>query len=741
MQSFRRFAHYIFFMLFFCGATVECYAQQTAASAPRIGLVLGGGGARGFAHLGVLQELEKHHIPIACISGTSAGALIGGAYANGMPLDDLQKLLDSTDWDGLLAGSPARSGVPFDRKRNDYKNYIDLAIGVRDGKLVTPRGAINSQQIDMFIHRMVRDTNVSSFDQLPIPFRAVATDLLTGDAVVFDKGELALAMRASMAVPGVFDLVEYHKRLLVDGMLSRNVPVQEIKGRCADRVIVIDVGEPMKKADEINTLFDVIAQTTNIAVNRNVDEQLALLGPDDIVIRPDLSQFSAADFDKHAQISEQGRKAVAQASGQLDALAVSADAYQSWHARLQQPPVPTFDQVEVAGSSGFVNEKPLAESFRTDAGQTAMTQDEVQQRIDKAFFSGDYERIGYRVDSQDGRSVATVMPVEKAFGPNYLRFGLSLQGSRPGDSTFSLLGMYERAWLNSAGGTWRNDVQLGHDPHFKTEWYQPLGATNPLFVSGSYLYDSSTYPVFAPQHRHLADMEINKSLFELGGGTSLGSYGEARLGVFALSLRGKVTTGVLPPQLAPAAGDYDLYGGYASLVLDQFDNPRWPRSGYYVNGQIQSAFNSEDALRFSTASSVAEIARTFGEVTFRVTGKYRGNLNNTDTALSPQTLGGFLNLSGYEQDELIGERVALARVMAYWRVATLPSALGSGVYAGVSLEAGKVWNELWSGEDTAWLPAGTLFVGADSLIGPLFIGAGTAKGGRFTGYLYLGVDY
>lgn len=743
-QSMRQTAHYIFLMLTLWGLSAGfCQAETLEQEQPRIGLVLGGGGARGFAHLGVLQELEKRNIPIACIAGTSAGALIGGAYASGMPLDELQKLLDDTDWDALLAGSPARSNVPFDRKRNDYKNYVDMAMGVRDGKVVTPRGAINSQQIDMFIHRMVRDTRVESFDELPIPFRAVSTDLLTGDAVVFDKGELALAMRASMAVPGLFDLVEYHDRLLVDGMLARNVPVQDIKGRCADRVIVVDVGEPMKTSDEIKTLFDVLGQTTNIAVNRNIAAQMALLGPEDIVIRPDLTKFSSADFDKYAQIRDQGRKAVAPVASQLAVLGVPTEDYQRWQARLKQPPQPVFDRVEVVESSGYVNEKPLVGTFQSESGQTtAMSMDDVQQRIDKAFASGNYERIGYRVASEDGRSVATVMPVEKNFGPNYLRFGLSLQGSRPGDSTFALLGMYERVWLNSAGGTWRNEVRLGADPHFKTELYQPLSVTSPFFVAGSYLYDSTRYPVFAPQHRHLADVELNTSRFELGAGLSLGSYGEARVGAFALSMRSKVITGELPPRLMPAAGDYDLYGGYGSIVLDQFDNPRWPRKGYYVNAIVQSAVNNDDAAsRYATVSSVAEYANTVGEMTFRLTGKYRGNLNNTDTVLSPQALGGFLNLSGYEQNELIGDRVALARMMAYWRVATLPSALGSGVYAGASFEVGKVWNELWSSENTSWLPAGTLFLGADSLIGPLFLGVGTAKGGRLTGYMYLGVDY
>ncbi|XLM22892.1 patatin-like phospholipase family protein, partial [Chromobacterium piscinae] len=206
-----------------------------------VGVVLGGGGARGFAHLGVLKELERLRIPISCIAGTSAGALIGGIYANGLPLDEMEKEFNGADWDQMLSGRPARADIPYDRKRNDYKNYLDASFGLKGGELRLPRGAINSQGIEMYIHNLTRDRNIDSFDKLPIPFRAVAADLLTGDAVVFDKGSLSRALRASMAVPGVFDLVEDGGKLLVDGAIARNVPVQDVKGRCAKHVIVVDV--------------------------------------------------------------------------------------------------------------------------------------------------------------------------------------------------------------------------------------------------------------------------------------------------------------------------------------------------------------------------------------------------------------------------------------------------------------------------------------------------------------------
>ncbi|MDN0073568.1 patatin-like phospholipase family protein [Crenobacter sp. SG2303] len=733
-------------MLLGLGSGMSAWGAGDSPQPPRIGVVLGGGGARGFAHLGVLQELERLKVPISCIAGTSAGALIGGAYASGMSLDELSAKLKVADWDGMLSGKPARADVPYDRKRDDYKNYFDLTFGMRDGQFRLPRSAINSQEIDLYIRNLVRDRTVDSFDKLPIPFRAVATDLVTGDAVVFDRGSLAMAMRSSMAVPGVFDLVEDHGRLLVDGMLARNVPIQDVT-TCADRIIVVDVGTPMLKANEINSLLDVISQTTNIAVNRNVQEQMTLLRPSDIVIRPDLNDVSASDFANNQAIIARGKAAVKPFESRLRALSVSDAEYARWHARLLQAPVPEVDEVKVAAGAGtrYGNTKGLTKILNSENGQP-QTVDQVQQKLTDLFATGDYDQLSYSLGNHDGRSVMALMPLERSIGPNYFRFGLTLQSSQPGDASFGVLGSHELTWLNSAGATWRNNVEFGQSTLFKSELYQPLWAGSPVFVAGSYRYDSQVLPLFMPGHQHVADLEYDKSRFEGDVGLALGRYGEARLGVYRshdwLKVKvgsDQVLIGSVPVELPGSA--YTESGIRASLVVDQFDNPRWPRAGYYLNSEVDASYYSDNQAQSRTVLSTAEYVKTFGDVTFRLTGKYRGNLAGPRFQSQPQMLGGFLNLSGYQQDELIGDKVALARLMGYWRVSTLPSAIGSGVYAGMSLESGKVWNELWTAQNTSWLPGGTLFLGADTLLGPFFLGMGYAKGGRLTGYMYLGVDY
>jgi len=244
---------------------------------PRIGLVLGGGGARGLAHLAVLQELENLRIPISCISGSSAGALVGGIYATGRPLDEVVKRIRDADWDLMLSGTPARQSLPFSAKINDDKNLTDVTLGLDGNGLRLPRRAIGSQRIDRFVRELTEDAYATSFDDLAIPFKAVAANLVSGDARVFSSGDLATALRASMAVPGVFDLVELDGDYLVDGMFARNLPVEDIKGKCADIVIAVDVGMPTLRADQIHSLLDVVAQSLNIAPHRNVVEQISPL--------------------------------------------------------------------------------------------------------------------------------------------------------------------------------------------------------------------------------------------------------------------------------------------------------------------------------------------------------------------------------------------------------------------------------------------------------------------------------
>lgn len=714
--------------------------QATPAPMPPrpkgVGLVLGGGGARGLAHLGVLEELERLRIPVQCIAGTSAGSLVGGAYAAGLPLDQVIKEVEAADWDRMLTGSPLRKGVPYTRKKDDYKNLADVTLGVDKNGLKIPRAAVSSQDIDMFLRRMTHDISVANFDDLPIPFQAVATDLITGEPVEFKGGDLTTALRASMAVPGAFDLVEEDGRLLVDGMLVRNVPVQNVKGRCADDVIVVDVGTPLLKVDEIHSFLDVAAQQSNIFVRLNVREQLAKMGPGDVLIQPVLDGYSSASFADAKAIIQRGRESVAPIAAQLERFRVSEAEYAAWRQQLvarAPEQLKPYSDVTVA-ASGFIPEKRI-EQFVKDVGDKPTNQTELLTKIDQLYATGDFDRIAYSLRDRDGQRVAEVTPFERTVGPNYLRFGLDFKIDTYGTSDVAFLGNLQFTWLNRWGAQWRNDVRIGKESYAQTEFYQPLGMT-PFFASASASVGSTRYDLFL-EDQQIATLQLDTRGSDFGLGYALGPLGEVRLSYFTGSTQPQLVVG--PPINDATSKRFSgvrLYG-----IIDQFDNPRFPRSGYltrldYHNGSIPD-HGHQSTLDF-TADGANSSRSAF---TLRGTVHVEGNVGQDQVLTSVHTLGGFLKLSGLNTDELVGERSALARVMAYQRVASIFPTLGTGMYVGGSLEVGKVWNPLLNNRYTNPVTAGSLFLGIDTVLGPLYTAYGQAEGGRRAAYLYLGVDY
>ncbi|SCK30845.1 patatin-like phospholipase family protein [Vogesella sp. LIG4] len=707
-----------------------------AANPPRVGVVLGGGGARGFAHLGVLQELEKLHIPISCIAGTSAGALIGGAYASGQHLDTLEQQFAAADWDTLLAGKPRREDMPYQRKHNDAKNYFDLTFGYREGQVRLPPAAINAQAIDLFIRQLTGARNAASFDELSIPFRAVATDLENGDAVVFDKGDLSLAMRASMAVPGMFAAVESDGRLLVDGGLARQLPVEELKGRCADVLIVVDVGTPAVPREQLNNFLNVLDQTTYLMVARNSKESLARLGPDDILIRPQLDGFTPADFASNGRIIEAGRQAARAQAARLGLLAASDADYRQWQADRNMPPAPRIDQVQVNGDFHFINPQVIDDKL-TISSHLGLSS--FHQRLQDVFAEGDLERLDYTLQQQDGQNIAQVDAHERSTGPNYFRSGLELRSSSRGNATFSLLGEYRRSWLNSAGGSLLAEAKVGEEPTYSAEWDQPLSANSPLFGSLSGSYGEKNYSLYVQHQSEAQYSRTTRSLFA-DAGWHFGELGEARAGWYRSSNNLQLTVGSRSDNL----NDYTSQeqGVRLLLALDQLDNPRWPRSGYAARLEARAPQGREGGAQVPPPSgslSLDAVTTDQRDISWRFSlrGGYSAPRDNTNVF----ELGGFRYLSGYQPGELLGRQMLFARSMMSWRVASLPSAIGTGLYVGASAEVGRMRSLISNNQDSGWLPGGTLFMGADTLLGPLFMGIGQTKHGQLTGYLNLGVEY
>ena len=278
------------------------FAQQPATAPPddarpRIGLALSGGGARGGAHVGVLRALRDLGIPVDYIAGTSMGSVIGGFYASGLDEEQIATLAGEIDWGDLFDDSPSRDNRTFHRKRDDDLYLVKQKAGLNDGQLELPMGLVQGQDIDLFLARTTLPvTHVEAFDELPIPFRAVATDMVTGAAVVLDHGSLADAIRASLSIPAAFAPIEIDGRLLVDGGVSQNLPVDAVRAMGADIVIAVDISTPLATREDLTSILSVTGQLAGFLTNRGTAEQIAKLGPSDILITPDLRDVTTSDF-------------------------------------------------------------------------------------------------------------------------------------------------------------------------------------------------------------------------------------------------------------------------------------------------------------------------------------------------------------------------------------------------------------------------------------------------------------
>ena len=303
-------------------------AAQAHAERPRVGLVLGGGGARGAAHIGVLRELERHRVPIDAIAGTSMGAIVGGLYAAGMSVAELQDVVATLDWADTMSDTPPRKDLSFRRKQDDAHFPIDLELGLRGSELVVPMGVIQGQDLELLLRELtIGVSGISDFDDLPIPFRAVASDIESGEAVILDSGDLAQAIRASMAVPGALAPVRIGDRLLVDGGLVGNLPIDVARTMGVDVVIAVDVEFPLYSADELDSAFAISEQMLTILIHKETRRQIDTLGDDDVLIRPELGTFASSDFGRIADTLEPGAEAARAVSASLRRLTRSESEY------------------------------------------------------------------------------------------------------------------------------------------------------------------------------------------------------------------------------------------------------------------------------------------------------------------------------------------------------------------------------------------------------------------------------
>ena len=725
--------------LLFC-ACGSALGQRTPAAAatpakPRIGLVLSGGGARGLAHVGVLKVLEELRVPVSCVTGTSMGAIVGGAYAAGTPAADLEALVRKADWDEVFRDRPPRTEISTRRKIDEYKTLFAPEYGVTRQGLVLPKGVIAGVSIESFFRGLTESAvDIVDFDKLPIPFRAVAADIETGEAVVLSHGSLSRAMRASMSVPGALSPVEIDGRLLVDGGIANNLPIDEARKLCADVIIAVNISTPPLKREEITSALSVAGQLINFLGKVNVERQLSSLGSRDVLIAPELGDISAASFERSADAIRIGEQAARALAGSLSRYSVPPEQYAALRRRqiAESRPLGSVDEIRFEGLKR-TNPEVLRSLVTSKPGEP-LTEEKVSADLRRIYGRGDFESIDYHIRSDDGRRILVIEPKEKDWGPDYLRFGLGLASDFQGENIFNILVQYRRTWLNRLGGEWLNEAQIGQRTYLSTEFIQPVEERGRYFVAPYARIGNELQPVFSGGNR-VGEYETRESRLGLDGGAFLGTWGEARLGAVWREVNATTVTGapVLPEAHETTAGMRAVF------FVDQLDNAWFPRAGYRMIATgyaAQQSFGSDHD--YQRLDGEATMANSYGVHTFSVKLAGGADPGSNMPAYENFKLGGPLRLSGYRIDEFSGDRFAFGRLMYYNRAIPLPDILGSGVFAGASIEAGKMQARSAGQASPGTIWSASLFLAASTFAGPAYFGFGLGENGTYSVYLLLG---
>jgi len=715
-------------------AFAECgsKSKDEFKSRPRVGLALSGGGARGAAHIGVIRVLREQKVPIDCIAGTSMGAIIGGLYASGMSLEEIEQAIDEIDWDSVFDDSTYRADKTFRRKRDDDEFLIKRPLGFSDGKIKLPLGLVQGQKIDLVLNKLTLPVAlIDDFDQLTIPFRSVAADIVTGEQVVLGTGNLATAIRASMSIAAAMAPVIVDGRMLVDGGIAANLPISVVREMGADIVIAVDISTPLKSQDEINSVLSVTEQLSGFLTRRNVQSEIATLTETDIFIEPDLGDIATADFDRIREAVPTGRQAALENLGRLQELSLP-DSPDTGGLRAEFEPLsrqPIIDFVRWDNQSALSDEFITSRVEELPLGQP-LDIDKLELGIARIYGTQLFQKVGYQLVEDGDQTGIDVTVVERDWGPKYLQFGLNVASQAGGENLINVSVSHLSTAMNPAGGEWRNTLTLGNETSLSSTFHQPFGRNYRYFVAPKLFIGNTDFTEYQSGDP-IRTLSVRSAGGELALGREFGNWGGVQVGARYLTGERDVSIGDPVP-----LSDFDLGEAFLDFAVDRLDNRNFPRHGFlgavrWTGGR--EALGSDidfDQLRIGFSA-----ANSWGRHTL-LTGIGYGTTFNGQAPLQRQyRLGGFLNLSGLNPDELNGQHTGLA-TLAYYRrigdIALLPT------YIGATAELGNTWQDESDISLDSSIFAGSIFVGVDTILGPIYLAVGSAEGGQTALYFYVG---
>jgi NTE family protein len=681
---------------------------------PRVGLVLEGGGALGLAHVGVIRWLEENRIPVDVIAGTSMGGLIGGIYASGESPEQIGMLVKNIPWNRVLGGSTPYRDLDFRRKEDRRKYQNAFEFGLKHGTQF-PSGFNSGQEVGLILDRVgLPYSEMKSFDELPIPFRCVATDLVSGRKFVFGEGSLAEAMRATMSIPAFFVPVRKDGRVFVDGGLLDNLPVEVAREMGADIVIAVHLQTAELSPEATLTSVGVLERSASVLIAVN---ELASMERADIVLTANLQKFDTSDYTQYGPIEAEGYKAAQQKSVVLSRLQLGA---QEWKelltaraARRRQPATPEF--VEVTGARGDI----LA-GLQHEVADLAGKPVEVA-KLDHEMMEitglGRFARAGYEQTTRGGQTGLLVEAQEKEYAPPTIHPLFVIDGSDYKNVLFQVGARITFLDVGGFGSEWRNDFIAGSEYGVKTEFFHPFNFHTGWFVAAHGEADSSPFNVY--QRDKVLGEYRNRIV---GGGAdlgyTLGRSSELRVG-YEFGYQ-KVSEDIGTPVTPTVRGRY----GATSLTyrLDRFDDPMIPRRGM----RIDSTFRFYDTKAGTSDVVPTEelrigLAERINQKTSILLFASGGTSFSTrDTGFPPFSLGGPLRLGAYGLNELLTNQYFLVQPAVLYRLRELSPLLKQNVYLLTMYEAGKAYGERASTAEVA--QDGTVGLLFQTLFGPVFFG-------------------
>jgi NTE family protein len=696
-------------------AVAEAAAAETGR-APRIGLVLGGGGAKGLAHVGVIRVLDEMRIPIHCVAGTSMGALVGGIFASGMPPEQIERETSAIDWSATVGGTGRRDLTPIDRKlvRKTYTNSLE--VGIKDGQMRLSSGLLNTQGIENVIRGLVNDARFQrNFDDLPIPFRATATDMVSGELVILGSGDLSVAMRASMAMPGAFSPVVVGDRVLSDGGMMRNLPVDVARDLCADVVIAVWLSSPTPDAAALLSPVALLGRSMDVMINANERVQIASLTESDVAINVPMGDIGTADFGRGPEALELGRTAAEAAAEALRRYALPEDEYVAWRANVDDL---IRDEMRLADVRviGLQRVNPeLVQSKLKDLKPGAVVlEKDIVAGTDRIFALGDFERVDYKFTGPPNARVLEFYPIEKSWGPNYFRGDLGLGTETNGELMAILRVDHDRTWLNSFGGRWHNAIQVGRQTILTTDFYQPLDARQRFFVQPILMYDNNLEDIYIDGERE-ARYDLRQIYGEIDLGANIGTLAQLRTGVRSGAIEVKPDIGLTGlPEINSERESSVFAGG----ILDTRDNVGLPTKGSYASLYYANAGTWLGGERdFSVAEGVFTRAWPLRNNSLNVVAAAGAELSGELPPTRDFRIGGIRSFPGLRTNELRGTSYWVAGAHYRQKVADIMKMFDQVLYAGLRLQAGRV------GGRRDNIQEGTLFGISGNLSGRTPIGA------------------